>query len=176
MNSRRIPEFKHEFNTEEDMFQYLSKLDKKLPNQKMTTYGSGTGYTVQYKLPESTLDYTDSTNPKDLLGIKKSPLHLVPPSAIIYLADGFEDGAAKYGSYNWREKKVQSSIYIAAALRHLLAYEDGEETAEDSGRHHLAHAMACLAILVDAKETGNLVDNRPIKGAAASMLKQREKK
>jgi hypothetical protein len=118
----------------------------------------------------------DSTNPKDLLGIKKVQLHLVPPSSIIYQAQAMEDGARKYGPYNWRDKKVKATVYVGAALRHLLAYLDGEENAQDSGKPHLGHALACLGIIVDAKETGNLIDDRPLPGAAARLIAQLERK
>lgn len=110
------------------------------------------------------------TNPKDLLGVKKVSLSKVPASAQIYMALAMQDGAAKYGPYNWRENKVVASIYIDAAKRHLLAWFDGEECAADSGFPHLAHALASLGIIVDALETGNLVDDRPTKGAAADLI------
>lgn len=116
------------------------------------------------------------TNPKDLIGVKKVQLNLVPPSSIIYQALAMEDGAKKYGPYNWRENKVIASIYVAAALRHLQAWYDGEEVAADSQKPHLAHALACLGIIVDAKETGNLVDDRPKPGAASQLIAKWEKK
>jgi hypothetical protein len=72
------------------------------------------------------------------------------------------DGAKKYGPYNWRAKKVVASIYIDAAMRHLATWFEGQETASDSKVHHLGHAIACCAILLDAQATGNLVDDRPI--------------
>jgi hypothetical protein len=112
--------------------------------------------------------YPDN-NPKTLLGVTKVPLHLVPPSAKIALAEAFADGAAKYGPYNWREKKVSASIYIAAAGRHMDAWWDGEELSKDAKVHHLNHAMACLAILRDAESIGMLNDDRPFKGAAAAL-------
>ena len=110
-------------------------------------------------------------NPKDLLGIKKPQLNLVPASSIIYQALAMEDGAVKYGPYNWRETKVKASIYVAAAMRHLQAwYDSGEELASDSKKPHLGHAMACLGIIIDAKETGSLVDDRPPSGAASKLI------
>lgn len=109
-------------------------------------------------------------NPKSRIGIKKVQLHLVPPAATIHEALAMADGAAKYGPYNWRENKVAASVYISAAQRHLAAYLDGERVAGDSGVHHLGHARACLGIILDAEETGNLVDDRPCPGAAAEML------
>lgn len=108
-------------------------------------------------------------NLKTIFGDKKIPLHLAPMSAVHAMAEGFADGAKKYGPYNWREKTVSSTVYYAAALRHLAAWYDGEEIAEDSGIHHLSHALACLAILVDAKSIGRLNDNRPLKGASAAI-------
>jgi hypothetical protein len=117
------------------------------------------------------------TNPKDLLGIKKVQLNLVPASSVIYQALAMEDGARKYGPYNWRQNKVIASIYVAAAERHLKAWFDSrEEVAADSQKPHLAHALACIGIIVDALETGNLVDDRPPAGAASALIARFEKK
>jgi hypothetical protein len=115
------------------------------------------------------------TNPKDLIGQKKVNLNLVPQSSIIYQALAMEDGAKKYGPYNWRQNKVIASIYVSAAMRHIGAWLDGEEVAEDSQKPHLAHALACLGIIVDALETGNLVDDRPLPGAAAKLIARYDK-
>lgn len=113
------------------------------------------------------------TNPKDLLGSAKVSISKVPPVAVLHCAVAMMNGASKYGSFNWRAKKVIASIYIDAALRHLTAWFEKEEVAEDSGVHHLGHVMACCAILLDAQETGNLVDDRPGGGEAfAKVLKR----
>lgn len=109
-------------------------------------------------------------NPKDAIGLKKPPLRLIPASALIYLARVMGLGASKYGPYNWRENAVRYTVYIEAAQRHLLQALDGEELDPESGQPHVAHAMACMAIILDAKATGNLVDDRPIPGAAARLL------
>lgn len=119
--------------------------------------------------------YPDN-NPKSITGIKKVPLHLNPPAAIIYMALGFQDGAVKYGPYNWRDNKVAASVYIGAALRHIADWWDREDVAEDSKKPHIGHALACLAIVADAIETGNLVDDRPTKGAASGLMKKWELK
>jgi hypothetical protein len=115
---------------------------------------------------------TDEPNPKDLLGIKKPPnLSVIPTSALIHMGRAMADGGEKYGPFNWREHPVRSGIYVDAAVRHLAAWQDGEEDAEDSGVHHLGHAMACLAILLDAQEVGNLIDER-VPGPMAEMVKR----
>jgi hypothetical protein len=116
------------------------------------------------------------TNPKDQLGIKKVQLNLVPPTSIIYQALAMEDGAVKYGPYNWRENKVIASIYVAAAMRHLQQWFDGEENASDSNKPHLAHVLGCIGILVDAKEGGNLIDDRPQPGKASELIERLTKK
>lgn len=114
------------------------------------------------------MNYPDN-NPKTLVGATKVPLHLVPPSATHYLALALEDGGKKYGPYNWRDIPISVSTYKAAAMRHLDAFWDGEELASDSKVHHLAHAMACMALMLDAMTVGTLVDDRPTKGAAAQL-------
>jgi hypothetical protein len=112
----------------------------------------------------------DLTNPKDLLGVKKPPLDLVPAAALLYMSRVMALGAAKYGAYNWREKAVRYSVYHAAAHRHLLAALDGETIDPESGVPHVAHAAACCAIILDAMATGNLVDDRPTPGAASQLI------
>lgn len=116
----------------------------------------------------SDVKYPDN-NPKTLVGAAKLPLHLVPPSATHYLAMAMADGAKKYGPYNWRDIPISVSTYKSAAQRHWDAFWDGEDNAPDSGAHHLAHAMACCALLLDAMSIGKLIDDRPTKGAAAQL-------
>lgn len=118
--------------------------------------------------------YPDLTNPKDLLGVKKAPLHLVPPALRIAAAPALADGARKYGAYNWREKKVKLSVYLAAMQRHIDAIWDGQDVAEDSGIDHFSHAIACLAIIVDARAIDMLVDDRPTPGGAAKLLAEQD--
>lgn len=115
--------------------------------------------------------YPDN-NPKTVLGLKKPAMSSVPPAALVHLMRAMADGRRKYGLMNWREKRVSATIYYDAALRHLLAWYDGEQSARDSGVHHLGHAMACLAIVLDAEATGNLNDDRPVHGAFADLIDQ----
>jgi len=129
--------------------------------------GSVLGYGVGMAAVNNT---PKSTNPKDALGVKKPNLFLIPPSSLVYQALAMQDGAVKYGPYNWRENSVSASIYIAAAMRHMASWVDGETNAADSGKPHLGHALACLGIIVDALETGNLVDDRPKTGAASRVI------
>jgi hypothetical protein len=117
------------------------------------------------------IGYPDD-NPKTLSGVSKVPLNLVPPSAKHFLAEAFADGARKYGPYNWRDKNVSASIYYAAAQRHMDSWWDGEDFSEDAGVHHIAHAMACMAIILDALTVGALNDDRPTHGATPWLQKE----
>lgn len=115
----------------------------------------------------------DETNPKDLLGIKKPPLHLVAPALVLWVSKVFGYSAKKYGPYNWREKKVRLSIYLDAIERHLLAIKDGQWFDEESGLPHASHIGANIAVILDAEATGNLLNDLTWKpGPAAEIIKQ----
>lgn len=127
--------------------------------------------------PRPSTAKTSSPNPKDLIGITKVPVGLFPSAGTILGAMSMKDGAVKYGPYNWREHPVKMTVYLDAMERHLLALRDGEDGASDSGVHHLGHILGCAAILADALAVGNLIDDRPHKGAAAALFEKfREKK
>jgi len=109
-------------------------------------------------------------NPKAAYGAQKPDLSLIPPVALHHMAQAFEVGAEKYGPFNWREKAVEARTYVAAGMRHLADWLDGKEIPSDSPAHNLGHLMACAAILLDAQELGNLIDNRPLPGRSAEVL------
>lgn len=114
-------------------------------------------------------------NPKDLVGAKKAPLDLVPSAGAIMSAPAHQNGAEKYGAFNWRQNPVQLMTYLAAIQRHLHAFIDGQDRAEDTGIHHLSHMLASMNIVADAMYLGNLIDNRPPKGPAADMLREQDR-
>src|SRR5271165_3792985 len=107
---------------------------------------------------------SEKVNPKDLVASKKVSVTKFPLIALLHGAYAMMDGAKKYGPYNWRTKDIQASIYVDAALRHIGAWFEREEIAEDSGVSHLGHALACIGLLIDAQEGGNLIDDRPPSG------------
>lgn len=111
-----------------------------------------------------------SVNPKIAAGNAKLPLHLVPMSAMCYMATGLGEGAKKYGPFNYRESDVSTDVYVGAALRHLMAFQDGQDIDQESGNPHLAHALASLAILVDTIESGRAIDTRPTNGQGPAVL------
>lgn len=110
------------------------------------------------------------TNPKDAIGSKKLPLNLVPDSLEVYAATAFLEGALKYGACNWRVAGVRSSIYMAAHKRHVKKYWNGETYDPKTKVHHLASAIACLAIVLDAELCDKLTDDRPPKADVGGLI------
>lgn len=109
-------------------------------------------------------------NPKNIVADKKAPMHLISGAAMYHEAMALGDGARKYGPFNWRQLKIEAMAYTAAAVRHIKAWEDGEDVAPDSLVHHLGHARASLGILIDAIECGAVIDDRPAPGGAPKLL------
>ena len=125
---------------------------------------------TEFDLPRIFQPDATSENPKDRIGETKPPLHLIPPAAEILEAVVMGLGAKKYGPFNWRSANIRATIYVAAAKRHLIQWLDGQDDDPESGVSHLAHARACLGILLDAQATGHLVDDRPELGAASQLI------
>ena len=114
---------------------------------------------------------TPAENPKTRAGAKKpAMLSVIPSASLLHLGEVMKLGAEKYGPFNWRETPVPAETYVDAAMRHLLSWQDGEDLDPESGMSHLAHIMACCAILIDAKENGMLDDNRPVAGRVGEMI------
>ena len=84
----------------------------------------------------------------------------VPPIAIMALGEAMQTGADKYGIFNWRETTVSATVFYDAMMRHLQAWYSGEDFAEDTRVHHLAHVMAGAAIVIDSIHNETFNDDR----------------
>jgi hypothetical protein len=104
---------------------------------------------------------TKDSNPKDLIGSSKLPLSIVPGSTKAYLALGHLEGHTKYGYFNWRHAGVKLSIYLDALERHIEKLKGGEWEDKLTRVPHIANAITCISIIIDAHECGKLVDDRP---------------
>jgi hypothetical protein len=135
--------------------------------------GGGSGWYQPVEVtPESA---TQNPNPKKAFGAQKPDLALIPPVALLHMAMAFENGAAKYGAFNWRKDPVEAMTYLAAQMRHAGLFLDGQDYSSDAMVHNLGHVMACCAILLDSQELGILIDNRPSPGKSEE-VQQRLKK
>jgi len=111
------------------------------------------------------------TNPKDSIGVKKVPLHLVPCEVLFEIGLAMLEGARKYGAHNYRAAGVRASVYYDAAMRHIMAWWEGEDIDPDSGLPHIIKAIASLVVLRDGQHCGNWVDDRPIRLAQGADVK-----
>lgn len=90
----------------------------------------------------------------------KPDLSLCPYAALEQMAYAFMLGEQKYGRYNYLEGGMSSHRLISAAQRHIGKWQRGEDNDDESGKSHLGHALACLAMLLDQMEHGVFVDTR----------------
>lgn len=112
---------------------------------------------------------TQPANPKQAFGDKKVPLHLFPYTAIAGGCLAFLEGNLKYGRDNFRVAPVEAMTYVRACDGHMKAWAEGREIDPDSGLPELWKALACIAILIDAKEANTLIDNRKYPGGYNEM-------
>ena len=74
---------------------------------------------------------------------------LIPPLAQAEMVKVLTFGAEKYEPDNWKNVPESKSRYFDALERHVWAWKMGEQIDPESGIHHLAHAMCCLAFLYE---------------------------
>ena len=92
----------------------------------------------------------------------KPRLDLIAGTTIFGLGAALTFGADKYGAYNYAAGEgMHWSRYFAALMRHCWKWWMGEELDEESGLHHLHHAMACLDILDRMRNEEVGKDDRP---------------
>lgn len=89
----------------------------------------------------------------------KPDLSLIPQVLLVEIAKAFMVGEKKYGRYNYT-KGHNASQLVAAALRHLTAWNDGQEYDPTDGQHHLGSVGACIGMILRQQELGTLKDNR----------------
>lgn len=105
------------------------------------------------------LKYVDG-NPKTRFGIAKPGDFNTPSIPYYEYSMAHMQGALKYGMFNWRDDPVTMSTYLEAAQRHMDLFKAGQQNASDTGIHHLAHAMCCFSIIIDAMAHGTMRDDR----------------
>ncbi|KKN77099.1 hypothetical protein LCGC14_0364400 [marine sediment metagenome] len=91
--------------------------------------------------------------------VDKPPLGLLSRIALEETAQVLAFGAYKYGRDNWRGG-VNWQRYIDAALRHIMAFAEGEDLDPESGLSHMAHAACCIMFLLEYAKTHPEFDNR----------------
>lgn len=97
-------------------------------------------------------------------GHEKAPVELLPWGALHEVAlvmgfgrDKYPHEEHKFGT--WRG--LARTRLWAAAVRHLYAWLRGENADPETGRSHLAHAAACVLMVLEQEQDGWGTDDRP---------------
>ncbi len=81
----------------------------------------------------------------------KPPLSLIPVSFLKGVAEVLGFGASKYEPENWR-KGMEWRRLVDSSLRHITAWNEGEDLDPESKLSHLKHAACNLAFLIEYEE------------------------
>lgn len=100
------------------------------------------------------------TNPKDIVGVRKSPMSTVPACVMAEVGVAMLEGSLKYGRFNYRVAGVRASVYYDGTMRHLMDWWEGEDIDPDSGMSHITKAITSLFVLRDAMIQGKMTDDR----------------
>lgn len=86
------------------------------------------------------------------LGVKfdkdKPKWNLLPWDELEDVVHVLTFGAKKYAPDNWKFVDDANNRYMDAAMRHLVAHQQGEQRDAESGESHIAHAICCLLFML----------------------------
>jgi len=82
----------------------------------------------------------------------------IPPDVVLDIAKAFTYGDNKYGGYNY-SKGMEWCRLVDASQRHILSFLTGEDI-DESGNHHIDHAIASLIMLKHNINRNIGIDNR----------------
>lgn len=90
----------------------------------------------------------------------KIRMDLIPPEMLMAIGTVITYGANKYAERDW-EDGMEWNRFYAAALRHMNAWQSGEEIDPESGYPHMWHATTSLIYILTYQLRGIGTDNRP---------------
>ena len=112
---------------------------------------------------QTTTDITMKSNWTNEGGIKqdgaKPSMSLLDRTALEQIVKVLDFGANKYDAHNWR-KGIRYTRLIDAMLRHIHAYNDGENLDPESGLSHMAHVGCCVMFLLWMEQNRQDLDDR----------------
>lgn len=93
---------------------------------------------------------------------EKLPLDLIPYDSLCEISKVLKYGIKKYGSYNWTNG-IEFSRLIAASLRHIYQFNDGEDYDQETKTLHIANAICNLLFLIWMYKNKPHFDDRQMK-------------
>lgn len=106
---------------------------------------------------------SDNVDPKQAQAVKKMSFDAVPLSLLLHAQPGNQNGADKYGVYNWlklEDGSMSMSTYLNALQRHLLLFRAGQDNTSDTNINNLDSMISGLAVLRDAMLFNKVKDDR----------------
>lgn len=94
----------------------------------------------------------------------KTQVREVDPAFIIGLGEVLTASREKYDEGNWMKETKFSTPY-ESCMRHMMKFWSGEETDEETGKHHLLHAATNLMFLYYHTRSEEGIDDRLFKKA-----------
>lgn len=86
------------------------------------------------------------------LGVKfdkdKPKWNLLPWDELEDVVKVLTFGVKKYSPDNWKLVDDANNRYLDAAMRHVVAHQQGEQRDAESGESHIAHAICCLLFML----------------------------
>ena len=73
-------------------------------------------------------------------------------------------GATKYSKDNWKKGQAITEL-LGSLFRHIIAFQNGEDLDEESGKSHIGHAMCNLMFIQYVLDNHKHFDDRK-KGAS----------
>ena len=89
----------------------------------------------------------------------KVRMELLSGPALVGLSHVLTFGAQKYAVHNWR-KGFDWSRLLGAAMRHLIAFQSGEDIDPESGLPHIDHLACCVMFLSEHQKVKLGTDDR----------------
>ena len=121
------------------MNDYMTKCDRNLPAEQ----------TPEYKAAAAAIRPEGERSLRYNTG--KPDYSLIPLASMKEAAKVLEYGATKYAVDNWR-KPTNWRVSYACLMRHMAAWQSGEDLDPESGFSHLGHAACNILQMLDMLE------------------------
>lgn len=121
------------------MNDYMTKCDRNLPAEQ----------TPEYKAAAAAIRPEGERSLRYNTG--KPDYSLIPLASLKEAAKVLEYGATKYAVDNWR-KPTNWRVSYACLMRHMAAWQSGEDLDPESGFSHLGHAACNILQMLDMLE------------------------
>lgn len=124
-----------------------------------TLFGTTKALTKTTETADSPLAEAEKKSPGLKFDTGKPPLELLSPRYLEGTAKVLGFGAQKYAAWNW-SKGIHYSRLIGGILRHVTAFQAGEDIDPESGLPHLYHASCGLMFLTEMQHLHPELDDR----------------